>query len=58
MEVLDPSDISVTFEFYNNLINRRKTLKGALNMSVLQVIDLKKYYGKHGEEVLNQCRNM
>ena len=45
MEILDPSDISVTFEFYNNLINSQRTLKGVLNMSVLQVIDLKKYYG-------------
>ena len=45
MEILDPADISVTFEFYNNLINSQRTLKGVLNMSVLQVIDLKKYYG-------------
>lgn len=45
MEILDPSDISVTFEFYNNLINSQRALKGVLNMSVLQVIDLKKYYG-------------
>jgi len=38
-------NISRTFGFYNNLINRQEALKGILNMSVLQTIDLKKYYG-------------
>ena len=38
-------NISRTFGFYNSLINRQKALKGALNMSVLQTIDLKKHYG-------------
>ena len=38
-------NISRTFGFYNTLINRQKALKGVLNMSVLQTIDLKKYYG-------------
>ena len=38
-------NISRTFEFYNTLINRQKALKGVLSMSVLQAIDLKKYYG-------------
>ena len=37
--------ISRTFGFYNILINRQKALKGVLSMSVLQTIDLKKYYG-------------
>ena len=38
-------NISRTFGFYNDLINRQKALKGVLSMSVLQTIDLKKYYG-------------
>ena len=38
-------NISRTFGFYNTLINRQKALKGVLSMSVLQTIDLKKYYG-------------
>ncbi len=38
-------NISRTFGFYNTLINRQEALKGVLNMSVLQTIDLKKYYG-------------
>ena len=38
-------NISRTFGFYNTLINRQKALKGVLNMSVLQTVDLKKHYG-------------
>ena len=38
-------NISRTFWFYNTLINRQDVLKGVLNMSILQTIDLKKYYG-------------
>ena len=38
-------NISRTFWFYNSLINRQEVLKGVLSMSVLQTIDLKKYYG-------------
>ncbi len=34
-----------TFGFYNILTNRQETLKGVVNMSVLQTIGLKKYYG-------------
>ena len=34
-----------TFVVYNDIINKKETLKGAMNMSVLQTIDLKKYYG-------------
>ena len=30
---------------YNDIINTKEALKGVLNMSVLQTIDLKKYYG-------------
>lgn len=33
-----------TFVVYNDIINKKETLKGAMNMSVLQTIDLKKYY--------------
>ena len=46
IEFLIGADISVTFEFYTILINRQEALKGVWNMSVLQTIDLKKYYGE------------
>ena len=45
MKFFGRCNISRTFGFYNDLINRQKALKGVLNMSVLQTIDLKKYYG-------------
>ena len=45
MCIRDSCNISRTFGFYNTLINRQKALKGVLSMSVLQTIDLKKYYG-------------
>ena len=45
MKFLGRCNISRTFGFYNDLINRQKALKGVLSMSVLQTIDLKKYYG-------------
>src|SRR5699024_12740890 len=45
MKFLGRCNISRTFEFYNSLINRQEALKGVLSMSVLQTIDLKKYYG-------------
>ncbi|MCI8977477.1 MAG: hypothetical protein HFI99_10670 [Lachnospiraceae bacterium] len=45
MKFFGRCNISRTFGFYNTLINRLKALKGVLNMSVLQTIDLKKYYG-------------
>ena len=45
MKFFGRCNISRTFGFYNDLINRQKALKGVLSMSVLQTIDLKKYYG-------------
>ena len=45
MNFFSRCNISRTFGFYNSLINRQKALKGVLSMSVLQTIDLKKYYG-------------
>ena len=45
MKFFDSCNILRTFGLYNTLINRPKALKGVLNMSVLQTIDLKKYYG-------------
>jgi len=45
MKFFGRCNISRTFGFYNTLINRQKALKGVLSMSVLQTIDLKKYYG-------------
>ena len=45
MKFFDSCNILRTFGLYNTLINRQKALKGVLNMSVLQTIDLKKYYG-------------
>ena len=45
MKSFGPCNISWTFGFYNILTNRQETLKGVVNMSVLQTIDLKKYYG-------------
>ena len=45
MQFFDRCNISRTFGFYNTLINRQEALKGVLNMSVLQTINLKKYYG-------------
>ena len=45
LKFFDRCNISRTFGFYNILINRREALKGVLNMSILQTIDLKKYYG-------------
>ena len=45
MKFFGRCNISRTFGFYNSLINRQKALKGVLSMSVLQAIDLKKYYG-------------
>ena len=45
MKFFGRCNISRTFGFYNNLINRQKALKGVLSMSILQTIDLKKYYG-------------
>ena len=45
MKFFGGCNISRTFGFYNTLINRQKALKGVLSMSVLQTIDLKKYYG-------------
>ena len=45
MKFLGRCNISRTFGFYNTLISRQKVLKGVLSMSILQTIDLKKYYG-------------
>ena len=45
MKFFGRCNISQTFGFYNTLISRQKALKGVLSMSVLQTIDLKKYYG-------------
>ena len=45
MKFFGRCNISRTFGFYNTLINRQEALKGALNMNVMQTIDLKKYYG-------------
>ena len=45
MKFLGRCNISRTFGFYNTLISRQKALKGVLSMSILQTIDLKKYYG-------------
>ncbi len=45
MKFFGRCNILRTFGFYNSLINRQKSLKGVLDMSVLQTIDLKKYYG-------------
>ena len=45
MKFFGRCNISRTFGFYNTFINRQEALKGVLNMSVLQTIDLKKYYG-------------
>ena len=45
MKFFGRCNISRTFGFYNSLINRQKALKGVFSMSVLQTIDLKKYYG-------------
>ena len=40
------SDNSVTFVLYTKGNKKKITLKGVFNMSVLQTINLKKYYGK------------
>ena len=45
MKFFSCCNISRTFEVYNDIINKKEALKGVLNMSVLQTIDLKKYYG-------------
>ena len=45
MNFFSRCNISRTFGFYNTLISRQKALEGVLSMSILQTIDLKKYYG-------------
>lgn len=45
MKFFDRCNISRTFVVYNDIINKKEALKGVMNMSVLQTIDLKKYYG-------------
>ena len=46
MKFFGRCNISRTFGFYNSLINGQKALKGALSMSILQIVDLKKDYGE------------